>query len=236
MCTLCASYLVDCSNGTMDNTAAVILLYRQVTGSAPYNAPLKHSAPKMIKLYVKIFNTVLDSGKLPEKWIIGNIIPIYKNKVSKSDPKNYRPITLVSCFGKLFTSVINERLQNYSDEYELICENQAGFRKVYSTTDNLFILRTLTTLMKHNRKKLFCLFIDFEKAFDKVWRNGLWNKMMINNINGKLFSVIYNMYKCIKSGIVHNANVLEYFSCNVGLRQGENLSPFLFSLYLNDLE
>ena len=44
------------------------------------------------------------------------------------------------------------------------------------------------------------------------------------------------MYKCIKSRIVHNANVLEYFSCIVGLRQGENLSPFLFSLYLNDLE
>ena len=60
--------------------------------------------------------------------------------------------------------------------------------------------------------------------------------MMINNINGKMFSVIYNMYKCIKSRIVHNANVSEYFSCNVGLRQGENLSPFLFSLYLNDLE
>ena len=51
-----------------------------------------------------------------------------------------------------------------------------------------------------------------------------------------MFSVIYNMYKCIKSRIVHNANVSEYFSCNVGLRQGENLSPFLFSLYLNDLE
>ena len=200
------------------------------------NEYLKHSAPKMIQLYVKIFNAVFDSGKLPEKWIIGNIIPIYKNKGSKSDPKNYRPITLVSCFGKLFTSVINERLQNYSDEYEIICENQAGFRKGYSTTDNLFILHTLTTLIKHNRKKLFCLFIDFEKAFDKVWRNGLWNKMMINNINGKMFSVIYNMYKCIKSRIVHNANVSEYFSCNVGLRQGENLSPFLFSLYLNDLE
>ena len=131
---------------------------------------------------------------------------------------------------------INERLQNYSDEYEIICENQAGFRKGYLTTDNLFILHTLTTLTKHNRKKLFCLFIDFEKAFEKVWRNRLWNKMMINSINGKMFSVIYNMYKCIKSRIVHNANVSEYFSCKVGLRQGENLSPFLFSLYLNDLE
>ena len=74
------------------------------------NEYLKHSAPKMIQLYVKIFNAVFDSGKLPEKWIIGNIIPMYKNKGSKSDPKNYRPITLVSCFGKLFTFVINERL------------------------------------------------------------------------------------------------------------------------------
>ena len=83
---------------------------------------------------------------------------------------------------------------------------------------------------------LFAVFIDFEKAFDKVWRDGLWYKLLLNHIDGKMYNIIYQMYQGIKSRIVLNGNKSEYFLCQNGLRQGENLSPFLFSLYLNDLE
>ena len=78
--------------------------------------------------------------------------------------------------------------------------------------------------------------LDFEKAFDKVWRDGLWYKLLLNHIDGKMYNIIYQMYQGIKSRIVLNGNKSEYFLCQNGLRQGENLSPFLFSLYLNDLE
>ena len=60
---------------------------------------------------VNIFNLVFDSGIIPESWTLGMIKPIYKYKGCKSDPANYRPITLISCLGKLFTSILNERLQ-----------------------------------------------------------------------------------------------------------------------------
>ena len=103
------------------------------------NEYIKHSSQKMILLYVKVFNAIFNCGKLPEAWLKGTILPIYKNKGSSSEPKNYRPITIVSCFGKLFTSVLNERLQTFSEQYNLICENQAGFRKDYSTLDNIYI-------------------------------------------------------------------------------------------------
>ena len=83
----------------------------------------------MILLYTKIFNLIFDSGKIPDMWLTGNIIPIYKNKGSQTDPKNYRPIIIVSCFGKLFTAILNERLQNFSDHVNLIHESQGGFRK-----------------------------------------------------------------------------------------------------------
>jgi hypothetical protein len=63
--------------------------------------------------------------------------------------------------------------------------------------------------------------VDFEKAFDKVWRDGLWCKLLLNNINGKM----YNMYQNIKSRIVYNNAVSDFFDCNTGVRQGENLSP-----------
>ena len=73
---------------------------------------------------------------------------------------------------------------------------------------------------------MYCVFIDFEKAFDSVWRIGLWQTLLSFNINGKCFRIIFNMYDGIRSRIVHNGCKSEYFQCNIGVRQGENLSTF----------
>ena len=92
---------------------------------------------------------------------VGTIKPFYKYKGDKFNPKNYRPITIGSCFGKLFTAVLNARLSEFSDEMLLIIENQCGFRSGYSTTDCMFVL--FFEILKNKKKKLFCAFIDFEK-------------------------------------------------------------------------
>lgn len=78
---------------------------------------------------------MFDTGIVPDVWLEGNIIPIYKNKGNNLEPSNYRPITLLSCLGKLFTSIINAGLLLFADEYEIFCENQSGFRKDFSTID-----------------------------------------------------------------------------------------------------
>ena len=129
------------------------------------------------------------------------IKPIYKNKGDTLNPENYRPITLLSCLGKLFTAVLNERLNVFLADNNILLENQAGFRKHYSTTDHIFVLQSLFELLKLQKKKLYCAFIDFSKAFDSVWRIGLWQKLLHNEINGKFFRVIYNLYQNIKSCI-----------------------------------
>ena len=90
--------------------------------------------------------------------------------------------------------------------------------------------------MLKKKEKLFAAFIDFERAFDTIWRDGLWFKLLTLHINGKMYNVIIHSYENIKSNIVYNNNVSDYFMCNKGVRQGENLSPILFALYLNDLE
>ena len=71
-------------------------------------------------ILLKYFNIILDSGIVPQDWSVGNIIPIYKQKGDPSDPANYRPITLLSCLGKLFTSVLNNRLQHFIEKYDKI--------------------------------------------------------------------------------------------------------------------
>ena len=200
------------------------------------NEHIKTSLHIMMPIYHKYFNLILNTGKIPNSWTKGCIIPIFKNKGAFSNPENYRPITLVSCLGKLFTSILNCRLQKFAEHFHLISENQAGFRKQYSTVDHIFSLHILINILNNQKKKLYCAFIDFQKAFDTVWREGLWLKILENKIRGKCFNVMYNLYQNIKSCVQVNGEYSAFFQCNLGVRQGDNLSPFLFSLYLNDLE
>ena len=84
------------------------------------NEHIKSTAQIMLPVYTKLFNLIFDSGVIPESWTVGIMKPIYKNKGDSKLPENYRPITLLSCFGKLFTSMINNRLQKYAERYNII--------------------------------------------------------------------------------------------------------------------
>ncbi|XP_063436930.1 uncharacterized protein LOC134718363 [Mytilus trossulus] len=200
------------------------------------NEYIKTSGDFFIDFYAALFNLIFRTGIVPVSWVIGTIKPFYKNKGNKFDPKNYRPITIVSCMGKLFTAILSNRLAKFSDEVLLLNENQCGFRNGYSTCDCIFTLHSFFEILKLKKKKMFCAFVDFEKAFDTVTRDALWYKMLVNNINGYMYKIIHNMYADIKSCLSYNGEKSDYFPSNIGLRQGENLSPFLFSLFLNDLE
>ena len=117
----------------------------------------------------------------------------------------------------------------------LLCEEQAGFRKGYSTMNHVFNLKYLVDLYMHLSKNLYCAFIDYRTAFDSVNRIAMWQKLLQQNINGKMFNVIYSMYNNAKSCVRQNGKLSNYFYSNVGFLQGENISPTLFSLFLNDL-
>ena len=200
------------------------------------NEFLKAASSKLSGLITDIFNLILITGKVPEDWSIGVILPIYKQKGSEKDPGNYRGITLLSCFGKLFTSVINSRLIEFVNNNKIIGNEQAGFRHNHSTIDHIYTLHSIVDLFLERRKKLYCLFIDYEKAFDRIDRSFLWQKLLNVGIKGKILNVVKHMYLNAKSCVKVNDNVSDYFPCKVGVRQGENLSPLLFAVFLNDLK
>lgn len=93
------------------------------------NEHIKNTSQIMIPLYTKLFNLIFDTAIIPKSWSIGVIKPIYKNKGDPSLPENYRPITILSCLGKLFTLIINNRLKCYAEKYSILESCQAGFRK-----------------------------------------------------------------------------------------------------------
>ena len=200
------------------------------------NEYIKNCPTNVIELVVKLFNLILRTGHVPYDWCVGLIVPIFKKKGSPFDPNNYRGITLLSCLGKLFTMCINVRLNKYVSDRGIIGEEQAAFREEYSTMDHVFVLNELLNIYLHKKKRFYCCFIDYQKAFDTINRSALWGKVIENGINGKILRVIYNMYETAKSCVKQQSMISGLFACNMGVRQGENLSPLLFAIFLNDFE
>ena len=103
--------------------------------------------------------------------------------------------------------------------------------------DHVFALHCLIDVyLQRKKKKLFCAFTDYKKAFDSVQRGLLWGKLLNSGVNGKVLRVIRDMYAKAKSCVKTRHGLSQFFVSNVGLRQGENLSPVLSSLFLNDLK
>ena len=107
--------------------------------------------------------------------------------------------------------MLNSRLHKFLEHHNILDENQASFRPGCSTTDHIFVLHALIEILKSKKVKLFCSFIDFSKAFDSVWRVGLWTKILKHNIKGTFFRIIYNMYQEIKSCVSFNGFESSFF-------------------------
>ena len=110
----------------------------------------------------RLFNYILTSGKYPDNWLCGYIIPIYK-KGEITDPCNYRGITIISCVGKLFNMIINERLLKFFTTKNIIHNNQIGFTKGSRTSDHIFVLHTLINKYLNRGEKLYACFVDLKR-------------------------------------------------------------------------
>ena len=200
------------------------------------NEFLKNCPDKVLLIIVKLFNMVLESSVVPSEWCTGIIQALFKGKGSDQDPSNYRGITLLSCVGKLFTACLNNRLSKYTEEFKILGNEQAGFRSGFSTVDHIFSLNVIIDYYIKRGKRLYCAFVDYSKAFDTINRAALWEKVINAGVNGKFLKIIYQLYKQAKSCVKKDSMFSDFFPCEMGVRQGENLSPLLFTLFLNDFK
>ena len=92
------------------------------------------------------------------------------------------------------------------------------------------MLKCITDLFILKKKNLFCVFVDDQKAFDTIWRDSFWQKLTEIGIHGKAYNVIVNMYKQVKSCVFAHGKNTDDFVSQMGVHQGENLSPLLFSM------
>ncbi len=195
------------------------------------NEMIKLGETWLTPLLHKLFNNILTKGSFPNLWKKGFIINIHKSG-SITDPGNYRGITLTSIVGKLFNSIMNERLVEYLCDNQLQTKFQCGFRNDYRTADNIFILNEI---IKTADSPLHIAFIDFKKAFDKLWRHGLLMKLSKLQIGGKFYQVIKKMYSDNASQVKLSEKLTPPFICDTGVRQGDSLSPTLFNIFVDDI-
>jgi hypothetical protein len=140
----------------------------------------------------------------------------------------------MSCLGKLFCSILNARLVKFLPTNEGTNKYQIAFSEDCRTSDHILTLKTLTDKYQQNNQCLYACFVDFKKAFDSVWRDALFFKMLKHGIGGCFGKIIRTMYSQSFVQVKLQEGLTNPISDNVGVKQGCVLSPTLFKIFIND--
>lgn len=188
----------------------------------------------VVDALVLLFNYVFDNEVWPDRWGTGIIFPLHKQG-SRLDPGNYRPITLMSCVGKLFGAVINNRLSNFSELTNSVSDEQGGFRPHRGTPDQVFILRELLASRKERGLPTYVTFIDARKAYDTVWREDAYVRIHDAGVQGKVWRQLQAMHGGLSRRLRHPLGVTDWFDVERGVAQGAVESPWIYSQFIEGL-
>ena len=220
-----------------DAYTEAVILFEQLgkmgldKATGPDDLPIeavKILAKQDIGYVVEAMNQVLQQGI----WRKSRMVPIYKGKGDILECTNYRGIKLMCHSMKLWERLIEARLRQITS----IGNTQYGFRPGKSTTEPIFILRILQEKYREMNKELHVVFVDLEKAYDRVPRDLIWWCLRKKGVPEGYITIIQDMYNDCETLVSTRAGDTEYFRVGVGLHQGSALSPLLFILIMDVLQ
>ena len=170
-----------------------------------------------------LFTKITDLEKIPEDWHKGIIKPIHK-RGSMYDLNNYRGMTLTSNVYTVYAKIIEQSVMSCMEDNGILGEIQGAFRRI---EDNIFTLQGICALRKLKKDKTFLAFLDLYKAFDRVWREGLFYLLWKNGIQGKCWKLLRSLYSNVSNKVLFGDFESDWFDQEFGLKQGCVLSqPF----------
>ncbi len=209
------------------------------TKSAPGVDEIPYSfiinSPVIIKNFlINFINTSWSTGKIPNNLKHSIIKPILKPNKTKTDLNSYRPISLTSSISKIMEKMIGYRLNWYLEKNNLLNPNQAGFRKHFCTNDPIIRLKHEAEVAVNSGSYTVAIMIDFIRAFDLMWTDGLILKLMQLKITGNMLNWIMNFLKHRTCQVKIGDTLSNIFCSDNGTPQGSAISPLLFLIMIND--
>ena len=181
-----------------------------------------------------LYNTILTTGIFPDEWGKAIIHTLHKCG-DINTPANFRGISLLSVTSKIFTKLLNERLVKWAESEHASYDEQAGFRKGFSTIDQIFNLFIIVEKYLSRKKgRMYAAFIDFSRAFDTIPHVSMFIQLMKRGIHGNVLTILRSMYSKLKASVRTSTGLTDWFECLIGTRQGCMLSPFIFAMYINE--
>ena len=199
------------------------------------NKVIKSLQDQLTPILHHLFNISIEIGYIPEIWKSAQLCMIYKENKPKDRVESYRPISLISCVGKILEKILTNRLYKWCEKNNLINKEQSGFRSSHSTNEQLFKLTQHIKNGFNNKDKIIGVFLDMEKAFDRVWHAGLKFKLRLLGIPTKILRWISSFLTERRMRVNINGNYSQYIQPKYGVPQGSPLSPLLFILFVTDL-
>ena len=199
------------------------------------NEMLKYGGEALHHMLLQLFNQYMKHQYTPEPLWHAQIMMLPKNNNDANDMNNYRGISFLSTIAKLYETILYWRLQPQVSD--MLHVQQAGFTHQRGCPEQIFTLMECASFRYyHQFKSTYILFCDLAKAYDSVWRNGLYYKMIHEfNVPPHFVNIIMQIYSSVQCCILYEGVTSTTFTAYKGLLQGSVLSPLLFNLYINEL-